>query len=338
MADGGNGTLDVLLAARKGHEIRTQARDVLGRVHAVRYGLLSDAEGAEAVIEVAEIVGLHDAPGHVLERTSAGVGDVLRDALDRGLRRFQIGLGGTGTNDGGAGFLEALGARFLGPGGRLLRPSPNELLAMEAIDLQALDHRLRECSITVLADVANPLSGPEGATLEYGPQKGIPRHELARYDALLARLAELYAEQTGRDCAQPAGSGAAGGLGAALIALGAPIESGARVLARYVGLDAMLVGATLLLTGEGRTDRQTLQGKVPWVVAGMAADAGVAGALISGQIETDVRPALSQRFVAFRALANHPEDASMAHYNPFHRLAGTARELMAAVWREGDHD
>lgn len=338
MADGGTGTLDVLLSAGQGDEIRTPARDALGRVRTVRYGCLAGPEGAAAVIEVAEIVGLHQAPGHVLERTTAGVGDVLRDALDRGLRRFQIGLGGTSTNDGGAGFLEALGARFLGPGGRPLRPSPSALLEMEALDLRLLDPRLRQCSITVLVDVANPLCGPDGATLTYGPQKGVPPHQLGLYDALLARLAGYYAEETGRDCAQPFGSGAAGGMGAALVALGASLESGAHRIARSVGLDAMLTGAALLLTGEGRTDRQTLKGKVPWVVAGMARDAGVAGALISGQIAPDVRPALGERFVAFCDLADPPEDALMAHHDPLLRLAEKARALMDARLREGNRD
>ncbi|MHB1949913.1 MAG: glycerate kinase [Acidiferrobacteraceae bacterium] len=329
MADGGDGTLDLLLRVHEGREHGARARDALGQLHTVRYGVLDAGEAPEAVIEVAEIVGLHRAKGPVSRRTTLGVGDVARHALDHGLRRFVIGLGGTGTNEGGAGFLAALGARFLGPLGEVLHPSPEGLWHAQAVDLRALDPRLYDCSITALADVLSPLCGPEGATCLYGPQKGVADHELGPYDALLARIGGWYGRQTGRDCVEVPGSGAAGGLGAALLALGAALEPGARVLAEHAGLRAMLAGAALLLTGEGRTDRQSLQGKVPWVVGGMALDAGVPGVLVSGRIAHDVRAALSPRFVAACELVQCPEDLPRTRDEASRLLATRTREAVS---------
>ncbi len=331
MADGGDGTLDILLAASRGVEVVVRARDAMGAPCMRRYGRFEGADGTEVVIEAAQVVGLNDAPGQVEQRTTAGLGDLVRHALDAGARRFVIGLGGTSTNDAGAGFLEALGARFLDPGGRALAPSPQALLRVHALDLSLLDARVRACTIHVLTDVSNPLVGPDGATLCYGPQKGMPADGLRAYDEALGRIARLYERETGHSCIAVPGSGAAGGLGAALLALGATLGSGAEVVARRVGLHGALKTASWVLTGEGCTDRQTLQGKVPWVVARVAREAGVDCALISGRVEPAVLPVLRRRFAVCRDLMTRAPAPEEIHARAFPLLVDVTREV-AAVW------
>lgn len=332
MADGGDGTLDVLAERLGAERVRAPARDALGHAFEACYGRVAPGGKVEALFEAAQVVGLARAPGRIEQRHTSGLGDLLRHALDQGLRHFLFALGGTSTNDGGAGFLSALGMRFLDRAGHVLPPTLQGLARLASVDPSALDPRLAQCRFTVLADVDNPLLGSQGATACYGPQKGIPPDKIRVYEEQLSRLAMCYARAFGRDHAAAPGSGAAGGLGLALLVLGAVIESGAEAIARYHGMPAALGDAAWVVTGEGRSDLQTVHGKAPWVVARCARAAGVPVSLISGQVVPEALPVLRRRFRSCHALAE--VGVTPAAAEAFSRLvACTAR--VAAEQRAG---
>jgi glycerate kinase len=311
MADGGEGTLDVLLASagsRAARHVRT-VRGAGGQPTAVPYGVIDSPDGAIAIVEVARIVGIADAAGMAVPvgaRSTQGVGELLRALLDDGMRRFVVGLGGSSTNDGGAGVLESLGAALLDSDGARVAASPSALGRIERVDVTALDRRLESCEVTLLTDVDVPLSGPYGATALFGPRKGVAEDELARFDEALARFADRTESALGRHAAARPGAGAAGGLGFALQLLGGTYRSGAEAVADLVGLDAALQGAEWLITGEGRSDAQTLTGKAPLVVARRARSAGVPATLIPGAIDSAVLPDLGRHFAGCFALPAGP--------------------------------
>jgi glycerate 2-kinase len=306
MADGGEGTLDAILS--RGGERRSFA--VTGasgtRVDAA-YGWMTD--DSTAVIEAAQVVGLTDAAGTAVDverRNTQGIGELIRAILDAGIRRLMIGVGGSSTNDGGAGMLAALGLSLVDANGRAIEPTPEGLAALAAVDGRPLDARLAEATITIMSDVNNPLCGERGATAIFGPQKGVQRERIAELDARLAHFASLAERAVGRQvCALP-GAGAAGGLGFALQLIGGEMRSGAQVVADLAGLDAALSGADWLITGEGRTDVQTLLGKTPWVVAQRAAARNVPATLLSGSVDAAALPYLAQHFAGCFALPSGP--------------------------------
>lgn len=307
MADGGEGTLDAVLAATGGRRLEAPVTGGHGRPLAAAYGVLEDGT---AVIEVAQVVGI-TLPGMrevaVAARTTEGLGDLLRHCLERGIRRFMVGLGGSATNDGGIGMLAALGACFRDKAGALVRPVLEGMPRVVSADFTRLDARLRECEIVLLSDVDNPLCGERGATAVYGPQKGVAPGEIAAYDSLLQSFAALCDRQFGRMYAHEAGAGAAGGLGYAFRLIGGRHQSGAGKVAELIGLDAALQRADWVMTGEGRSDFQTLQGKAPVVVARHARQFHVPVTLVSGGIEEDARSVLSAHFDGcFSLLDNAP--------------------------------
>lgn len=296
LADGGEGTLDAVLAARGGERHSVLVTGGHGRALAAAWGQLPDGT---AVLEAAQVVGL-TLPGMtevpVARRTTTGLGELLRHVLDRGLRRFWIGLGGSATNDGGVGLLAALGARFFDGANRPLGPTPADLEFLGEADFSSLDPRLKECEILLLSDVDNVLCGPRGATAVFGPQKGVKSEEVAVFDQRLRQLAELADDWKGRRFSLLPGSGAAGGLGYAFLLLGGEYRSGAEEMADLLGLDAALARADWAFTGEGRSDAQTLSGKAPLALARRAKAAGVPATLISGTVDPAARNALSAWF------------------------------------------
>lgn len=295
LADGGEGTIDALLV-NAGKRIRVNVRNAAGEPFEVTSGLLDDRT---AIIESAEIVGLTDAAGTrvpIEQRSTLGLGDAIRAHLDQGARRILIALGGSSTNDGGAGLLCALGARLLDEQNHPLPPTPAALEALAHIDVSGLDARLRHCELLAMTDVDNPLCGPHGASAMFGPQKGAKPAQIAVLDHALAHFADLLEAAIGKHVRELPGAGAAGGLGFALHALGATFRAGAEVVAEEVGLDAALEGADWLITGEGRSDEQTLHGKTPFVACSWARRAGVPASLLSGGIVTDALPELSKHF------------------------------------------
>lgn len=306
MADGGEGTLEAL--AQDGPVLwRTRATvDALGRPVIVPTLLGQDADGPWAALESAAMLGLPGAPGSVDGRHSGGLGVVLRALLQEGQQRILIGLGGTSVVDGGAGLLDALGARFRDAQGRVLRPVPRSLLHAQDLDLRTLEPLCASARLIALADVDNPLLGSSGAVACYGLQKGIVPEEAADFEHVLARLAELYETAFGGAVAQRAGAGAAGGLGAALAALGATLVPGAAEIGRRLQLESQLAQAAWALTGEGRADAQTLQGKVPWQVATLARRYQVPVCLISGGLDVQAAAALDAHFESVECLSTGP--------------------------------
>lgn len=297
MADGGEGTLDAVLHATGGERRVARVPGAAGETVEAAYGVIEDAAGRIAVIESAQVVGLPMAGASaVAQRSTRGLGELLRHCLEQGLRRFMIGLGGSSTNDGGAGVLAALGVRLLDASGRAVPPTPAGLAALARVDFSGLDPRLGQCDLTLMTDVDNPLCGPDGATATFGPQKGVRPEEVALFDARLAQLARLCDAWFGRDLSRAPGSGAAGGLGYAFMLLGARRRAGAEAVCELMQLDAAVDTADWVVTGEGRSDAQTLHGKLPLAVAELARRHGVPVTLISGRIDAAARAALEAHF------------------------------------------
>ena len=333
IADGGEGTLDALLHA--GGEVRRlQVRGAAGAMHEAAAGILSDGS---AVIESAEIVGLTDAAGTavaVQDRSTLGIGDALLALLDSGARRFLIALGGSSTNDGGIGMLVALGLKLLDAEGKLLDPVPSQLDKLARVDVSGLDPRLKDIHIVAMSDVDNPLCGEHGATAVFGPQKGVNPEQVKPLDALLGRFAALFEQACSRSEALSPGAGAAGGLGYALLMLGAEFQSGAQTVADYIGLDAALKNADWLITGEGRSDAQTLHGKAPFIAAQRARLAGVQTSLLSGGIDRASLPQLQTSFSGCFSIVFGPATLNDAIANAAALLKDSA-EQMTRLWLSG---
>ncbi|MCY0873186.1 MAG: glycerate kinase [Acidithiobacillus caldus] len=262
LADGGDGTMAVVVAALGGSFQTVRVRDPLGRLVQARMALVDC--GRTAVLEMATASGLlrlSSAQRNPLETSTLGTGDLLRAALDLGVKRIVLGIGGSATNDGGMGMLCALGVRFLDAGGQELAPAGKHLAAIRKLDLSGLDPRLAHTQFEVICDVDNPLLGPQGATWVYGPQKGAT----TSMQALLEEGMRCYAGHLQRHCPRDVvhspGAGAAGGLGAACIFLGARLRPGVEAIAELVDLEARIAASDLVITGEGCIDEQTLHGK-----------------------------------------------------------------------------
>jgi len=277
IADGGEGTVDALVVATSGRTMETTVHGPLGESVAARWGVLGG--GTTAVIEMAAASGLPLVPPGKRDprvTSTRGTGELLRAALDAGLRHLVIGIGGSATNDGGAGLARALGARFLDAAGRELPDGGAALARLARIELEGLDPRLGEATILVACDVDNPLTGPRGASAVYGPQKGATPSRVRELDAALARYGDIARAATGRDVAALPGAGAAGGLGAGLLYFTpAQLRPGVEIVLEITGFDARVRHADLVITGEGRTDFQTAMGKAPVGVAAAARRHGV---------------------------------------------------------------
>jgi len=329
MADGGEGTLDAVLAAvgDRGRREHAQVSGAAGDRLDAAYGVI---DGTTAVIEVAQVVGITDPAGmrvDVEERSTRGVGELVARLLDAGVRRFMIGLGGSSTNDGGSGLLCALGVRLRDASGRDAAPTPSGLASLASIDASALDARLRECEISIMSDVDNPLCGAMGATAIFGPQKGVTAGDVTRLDAVLRRFADLAQGALQCTVAERPGSGAAGGLGFALQLLGGDVRSGAEVVADLVHLDDAIRGADWVITGEGRSDRQTLLSKAPFVVARHAKALGVPVTLLSGAVDDAALADLHLHFAGCFALPPRPMPLDECIRDAAVLLAGRAEAL-----------
>ncbi|MEE9963558.1 MAG: glycerate kinase [Propionicimonas sp.] len=284
LADGGEGTLATLTPTLSALPVMVDTRDALGRPVRAPLGLTPDGT---AIIEAASVIGLAAIP--VAQRridisSSLGLADLVKAALDAGARTLIIGLGGTATCDGGAGLLAGLGVGLLDSDGRNLPPDPTGLARLHAVDSSRLDPRLADCTMVVASDVANPLLGPDGAAAVFGPQKGATAQQIPWLEAGLARLADAMAAAGMTELRDRPGAGAAGGLGAALLILGAQLRPGVELIAEAIGLDAAIAGADLVLTGEGSMDAQTAWGKAPLGVLRIAAEHRVRVWAFAGRI------------------------------------------------------
>ncbi|MGO8951037.1 MAG: glycerate kinase [Ktedonobacterales bacterium] len=291
VADGGEGTVHALVSATGGRLVTSRVHGPLGDLVDAEWGILGEhATGAEAtaVIEMAAASGLPLVPPSLRDprlTSTYGTGDLIRAALDAGCRRLLIGIGGSATNDGGAGMARSLGAQFLDQDGRELPPGGAQLANLAHIDTSGMDSRLRQSVVLVACDVNNPLCGPTGASRIYGPQKGATPEVAQELDAALGHYAEVLERDLGADVAQVPGAGAAGGLGAGFLAFtGAKLVPGAELVLDALDFAAALSGADLVVTAEGRLDSQTAYGKAVAAVAAAAQRAGARVVALAGGI------------------------------------------------------
>ena len=295
MADGGDGTVELFLDSGA-HAHTASVHDPRGRPISARFAL----DGDRAIVELASASGL------VLESPeerdpwradSRGTGELISAALDAGATSIVIGIGGSANNDAGIGLLRALGAKTV---------PADALHGIERIDLSGLDPRLRTTRLLVASDVDNPLCGQNGASAMFGPQKGAKPGDVAKLDAALAGTADAMARALGRDLRNVPGAGAAGGVGFALLALGAELRPGVQIVAELCGLPEALRGATLCITGEGSIDAQTLRGKTVFGVARYATQAGVPVIALGGRIDTSVEAELAASGIVCEPILTTP--------------------------------
>ena len=308
IADGGEGTVEALVTATGGQMKQERVRGPLGEVVDACWGILGD--GKTAVIEMAAASGLPLVPPDRRDpriTTTYGTGELIRTALDEGLRRIIIGIGGSATNDGGTGMAQALGAKFLAADGTELPPGGGALAQLKTIDLSGLDSRLTETEITVACDVDNPLCGQRGAAAVFGPQKGATPAMVAELDAALGHFAGCARAATGRNVADLAGAGAAGGLGAGLLFFTpAKLRPGVEIVLEAVKFAEVVKDAAFVITGEGRTDFQTAYGKAPVGVAKVAKQFGVPVFCISGGLGDGADDVLAQGIDAVMSICSRP--------------------------------
>ncbi|WP_415905443.1 glycerate kinase [Neptuniibacter sp. QD48_55] len=269
VADGGEGTTSALITSTQGTFYQTQVQDPLGQTVLATWGVLGD--GKTAVIETAAASGLDLIPidqRNPMITSSYGTGELIRAALDQGATNIIFGLGGSATNDGGAGLLRALGAKLLDSAGHPLAPGGGSLHKLADLDISQLDQRLQHVTFKVACDVDNPLLGPDGASSIFGPQKGASQTQVSRLDQNLEHFAQFLTRASGVDVRDIPGTGAAGGIGAALCALfKTELQSGIEIVLNAVNFDQHLKTADLVITGEGSIDGQSLRGKTPVGVA-----------------------------------------------------------------------
>ncbi|MDI6891989.1 MAG: glycerate kinase [Actinomycetota bacterium] len=296
MADGGEGTVEALVTATGGEIVPVQAMGPLGEPVDAHFGILPGAHNlppTTCVIEMAAASGLRlisENKRNPMLTTTYGTGELIKAALDHGCREIIIGIGDSATTDGGMGMAQALGAKFLDSAGRKLGLGCGRLLKKVAkIDASCLDPRLEGTDVLVASDVDNPLCGPHGAAYVYGPQKGATPGMVEELDRGLAHYAEIIQKDLGKDVRDIPGSGAAGGLGAGLIAfLDARVRPGVELIMEAIGLEERMRGADLAITGEGKMDAQTIRGKTPIGVAKLAAGMGIPAIAIVGQVGSGV--------------------------------------------------
>ncbi|MBA3544519.1 MAG: glycerate kinase [Chthoniobacterales bacterium] len=328
LADGGEGTAEAIRRARDGEWIDCRAHDALGRAMACRYAWLTRQR--LAVMEMSAVAGFAAlAPNEraPVRASTFGVGEMLRCAADRGAREIIVGLGGSATNDGGFGMARALGFRFLDETGRELTGSVSDLLKLAQIESP---NDLALPAIIAACDVNNPLLGPDGATCTFGPQKGASAEELEVLERSLARLAQVTARTLQHDHSATPGAGAAGGLGFGLLGFGrAQVRSGFDVVAEAIDLRAKIRQADIVITGEGKLDRQTLSGKTPAGVARMARAEGKPVCAIVGQATDDAE--VRGLFDNVMALNDGSPD-----YRETARLLETRAHDFATHWRGRD--
>ena len=286
VADGGDGTLDALVEATSGQTFASRVNGPLRQRVQARWGVMGDCK--TAVIEMAQASGLALLPykdRNPRHTSTYGTGQLIKRALDRGYRRIIVGMGGSATNDGGVGMAWALGARFYDSKGLPLTPGGAALSRLASIDVLGLHPALKRAEIIAASDVDNPLCGPEGASAVYGPQKGANANTVRILDKALERYASVVRESLGIDVAERPGAGAAGGLGAGLMAFcDGQVRSGIDIVCQVLDFDARLQGADLVITGEGRLDASTVYNKAPVGVARRASALGIPVIALAGSL------------------------------------------------------
>ena len=316
MADGGEGACKALIDATSGKKITVQVQNPLGEMFETYYGVLGDGE--TVVIEVATIIGytlVTAQQRNILELTTIGVGQCILHALDQGYRKIIIGIGGSATNDGGIGMLQALGVTFYNKYNTKLPHDMSALFDVEQVDFKTMDERIYATDIRVASDVSNPLCGDQGTSYIFGFQKGATLEQVNYLDEKLNRFSQIVENHIDRSIKNVPGAGAAGGLGFALLSINGKIENGASIISELTNLNDKLKHADLVITGEGKTDLQTLMGKLPLFVASKAKEFNLKTIVISGEVDILHLKELNKEFHSLHSIVNGPislED-SMKH-------------------------
>lgn len=333
VADGGDGTLQALVDSSGGRILAATVTDPLGRPVEAQWGSMGD--GVTAVIEMARSSGLallRAEERDPLRTTTRGVGELIKIAMDAGHRKFIIGIGGSATNDGGAGMMQALGARLLDAEGRELPPGGAALAALERMDLAQIDPRVQEIEVVVACDVNNPLCGSDGASAVFGPQKGAAPEMVSQLDAALARFAEVVQRDLGVDIRTRPGAGAAGGLGAGLMAfLHADLRAGIDIVLEAVDLRDALEGADLVITGEGQIDRSTIFNKTPVGIARLAKERSIPVIAIAGGLGEGYRETHEYGINAAFSLVTGPMSLDQALDNTSTLLESMSEQIMRSL-------
>lgn len=336
LADGGEGTVEALVEGMNGIRQEVQVTGPIGEPVVCEYGIIKSSE--TAVIEMAGAAGITlvlDAKKNPLETTTYGVGEVIKDAIRKGCRRFIIGIGGSATNDGGIGMLQALGYDFLNQDGEQVAYGAKGLKELVEIDNMHVLPELKECKFLVACDVTNPLCGDLGCSAVYGPQKGATPEMIREMDEWLGAYASLAAEKFENADAEKPGTGAAGGLGFAFLTFtDAVLESGIQIVLSETQLEEHIKDADLVVTGEGRMDGQTAMGKAPVGVAKLAKKYGKPVVAFAGAVQSDARACNGAGIDAFfpilRGVVTLEE--AMKNANAKRNLADTAEQVYR-IWR-----
>ena len=339
IGDGGDGTAELIIDKLGGFRISKEVKDPFGRTITSSFGLI-DA-GRTAVIEMADASGLRllsDDQLNPLIATSFGTGQMIQFALDKGVNKIIIGLGGSATVEGGMGMLNALGVRFIAIDGSELALTMEALTQLHHIDLSGLDPRIKDCDITVLCDVDNRLLGDSGAAAVFGPQKGATPETVLKMEEALSQFRKIALKETGSDMAESKHGGAAGGIAAGLnVFLDGKLVNGADYFLKLTGFEERLKMADLVITGEGSIDAQTLQGKGPYAVARLAKkyNLGVIG--LAGKVPEREDEALRHYFDVLLAIGDGPTEVVNALRSTRENLirsAGEVGNLMALKQRK----
>lgn len=333
LADGGEGTVEALVRATGGRIVHASATDPLGNKIESFFGILGDGE--TAVVEMATASGLPLVPDdrrNPMLTTTYGTGELIRAALDAGCRKLILGIGGSATNDGGVGAVQALGGSFKDADGSEVGFGGGGLCRIRSIDLSSLDPRIAKTDIVVACDVDNPLTGPRGASAVFGPQKGATCEMVQELDSGLRNLAEVIRRDLGRDVEHVPGAGAAGGLGAASVAfLGARLKSGIAIVLQATHFADQLEGASLVITGEGKIDAQTLRGKTINGVLRAARSAGVPVLALGGSVETEGYDLLNHGAIAVLPIVTEPMPLQEAFTRAGELLANAAERALVRM-------
>lgn len=330
VADGGEGTIDAITSCVPATIYELEVCDPMGKNAMATYAVIEDGE--TAIIEMAQASGLPMVPvdeRNPLLATTYGTGQLMKDALDKGVKKMIIGIGGSATNDAGAGMLMALGASFKNIEGEEVALGGGALADVVEIDLSEFDSRIFDVDITVACDVTNPLTGENGASYVYGPQKGATPEMVKELDAALARFAKLSAKGFGEDYSTYPGTGAAGGLGFALIAYcKAKFAAGIDIVLNVCGFEKEIEDADLVITGEGRIDGQSVQGKVLYGIGTRAKERNVPVIAIGGAVRSDSEALLDHGITAMFSIANGPMTLEHAMENGCELIEQITKNVM----------
>ncbi|WHE07057.1 glycerate kinase [Thermoanaerobacterium thermosaccharolyticum] len=329
IADGGEGTVEAMIASLGGRIVDADVVGPLGNAVKSFFGILNDGT---AVIEMSASSGLSLVPNDMrnpLITTTYGVGQLIKEAIDAGCRKFIIGVGGSATNDGGAGMVQALGVKLLDEDGNDIPYGGGNLYKLKKVDISSIDKRVCESSFIVASDVVNPLCGENGASAVYGPQKGATKEMVKILDNNLRHYASVVKETLGKDFSDVPGAGAAGGLGFSLMAfLNAKIRSGIDIVMEASNIDEKIKSCDIVITGEGNTDFQTAYGKAPAGIARIAKKYGKPVVILSGGLGKNYKDLYDVGVTSMFSIVDRPMTLDEAMINAKKLISDRAEDII----------